>query len=325
MTDKKKDKPDNGSSSRLPARRDKAGLPTRRPAPGSLTRRSTFDQYIAEINQVPLLTREEEFELARRMRDDNDKAAAKHLVEANLRFVVKMAYSYRNYNVKLIDLIQEGNIGLMKAVEKFNPDRGYRLISYAVWWIKAYMQNFIIKSWSMVKLGTTQMQRQLFFRYQPDEEEGQRGAVEQTLEEERDDGSRGKAVLVSAEARKRKAQRELMAASRDFSLDATVDGSSTLTFLDTLADETPQQEEQLAKQEIMQLVADKLNVFAKDLSDKEGYILKHRLLSDQPQTLQEIGEEFGVSRERIRQIESSIKDRLQETLKNIEGVDDLIK
>src|SRR5512142_2157335 len=127
------------------------------------TASSTLDQYLHEINRVPLLTVDEERRLARQFRDQNDKRAAHRLVEANLRFVVKVAYEYRSYGLKMSDLIQEGNIGLMKAVQKFDPDKEIRLISYAVWWIRAYIQNYILRSWSLVKIGTTQAQRKLFF------------------------------------------------------------------------------------------------------------------------------------------------------------------
>ena len=124
---------------------------------------SSLELYLSEINRYPLLTVEEEQRLARAFRDDGDTRAAHRLVTANLRFVVKVAYEYRSYGFRMADLIQEGNIGLMKAVQKFDPDKGIRLISYAVWWIRAYIQNYILKSWSLVKLGTTQAQRKLFF------------------------------------------------------------------------------------------------------------------------------------------------------------------
>ncbi len=124
----------------------------------------TLDLYIKEINRFPLLTPEEEFKLAVRLKKNSDMAAAEQLIVSNLRFVVKIAHEYRNYGFKLADLVQEGNIGLIHAVKKFDPYKGYRLISYAVWWIRAYIQNYLIKSWSIVKIGTTQAQRKLFFK-----------------------------------------------------------------------------------------------------------------------------------------------------------------
>jgi len=146
--------------------------------PSSIAQDSTIDRYVAEINKYPLLTREEEVALAERYRKDGDLEAAHQLVVSNLRFVVKIAHEYRGYSLKLLDLIQEGNIGLMMAVKKFDASKGYRLISYAVWWIRAYIQNFIMRSWSLVKLGTTQAQRKLFFKLRSERERADREAGE---------------------------------------------------------------------------------------------------------------------------------------------------
>ncbi len=309
-------------NSRLPATIKKSGLPARRKPAGPPTRKPAFEQYIDEIMRVPLLSREEEQELALLYRDGGDDEAGKRLVEANLRFVVKMAYSYKHYNVKLIDLVQEGNIGLMKAVEKFNPDRGYRLISYAVWWIKAYMQNYIIRSWSMVKLGTTQMQRQLFFRSQTENDSQEEEAVAETIGEELVD--KDGAVFVPAQAKRKKASRELHVAARDFSLDAVIDAESQLTYLDLLPSDAPQQEEELGRHEVMDEVTNRINSFIEELPEKELFIVQNRLLTDEPLTLQDIGEKFGVSRERIRQIESGLKERLKKNLSDIEGITEMV-
>ena len=130
----------------------------------ALANTDSFTHYIAEINRIPLLTQEEENELAFRYRETRELEAAHRLVTANLRFVVKIAGEYRGYRMRMMDLIQEGNMGLMRAVKKFDPERGYRLISYAVWWIRAYIQDYIIRSWSLVKVGTTQLQKKLFFQ-----------------------------------------------------------------------------------------------------------------------------------------------------------------
>lgn len=311
---------DKSDKNRSLAQVQRAGLPVRRKPAGPPRRKPAFEQYLDEITRVPLLSRDEEFDLAKKYQDFSDPEDAKRLVEANLRFVVKMAYSYKHYNVKLIDLVQEGNIGLMKAVERFNPDRGYRLISYAVWWIKAYMQNYIIRSWSMVKLGTTQMQRQLFFRSQSEKSEVGEDAVEETLQD--DVTPKGTTVVVPAETRKKRARKEMGTAARDFSLDAVIDSSSQLTYLDVLPSEEPQQEDELARNEMMAEVALRLNDFIADLPDKELYIVQHRMLTDEPETLQEIGERFNVSRERIRQIESALKDRIKKKLADIDGITD---
>jgi RNA polymerase sigma-32 factor len=309
-------------TSRLPVPVKRSGLPARRKPAGPPRKKPAFEQYLDEIMRVPLLSREEEQELAVLYRDGADQEAGKRLVEANLRFVVKMAYSYKNYDVKLIDLVQEGNIGLMKAIEKFNPDRGYRLISYAVWWIKAYMQNYIIRSWSMVKPGTTQMQRQLFFRSQDTGDSQEEEAVSETLGDEVD-GKSG-TVFVAAEARKAKAGKELQVAARDFSLDAVIDSSSQLTYLDMLPSGEPDQEDELARHQVMEQVTERINEFIETLPEKELFIVQNRLLTDEPMTLQDIGEKFSVSRERIRQIESTLKKRLKKTLGEIDGVADMV-
>jgi len=139
--------------------------------------KNSLETYLVQINQFPLLSQEEEFELAVKYRKYNDIQAAQKLVTSNLRFVVKVALEYKSYGVKLLDLIQEGNIGLMMAVKKFNPYKGYRFISYAIWWIRAYIQNFIIKTWSLVKIGTTQAQKKLFYKI---------GKVKKALESHQD-------------------------------------------------------------------------------------------------------------------------------------------
>src|SRR5688572_8623248 len=134
----------------------------------------TIDRYIAEINHYPVLTRAQELKLALAYRDTHDVKAGHQLVVSNLRFVVKIAHEYRGYGLRLTDLIQEGNIGLMMAIKKFDPDKGYRVVSYAVWWIRAYMQNYVLKSWSLVKLGTTQAQRKLFFKLRAERDRADR-------------------------------------------------------------------------------------------------------------------------------------------------------
>ena len=297
-----------------PAVREKARPPASR---------SSLDTYIDEIRRVPLLSREEEQDLALRFARDGDKAAARQLVEANLRFVVKMAHSYKHYNVKLVDLIQEGNIGLMKAVQKFQPERGYRLISYAVWWIKAYMQNYIIRSWSMVRVGTAAAQRKLFFRLQNDTEAEQDSVGEVLADEDTGAVGSGDVVLLPAAARKRRAEAEMHIAQRDFSLDADVGDEGNQRYVDMLADPHITQEESLAREDILLQVSERLAEIVDQLSDKERDILQSRLLSDSPDTLQDIGDRYGVSRERIRQIETQLKNRLAELLGDIQEVDDV--
>ncbi len=261
--------------------------------------RSSFDLYLEEINRWPLLTREEEVRIAKRYKEKGDLRSAQKLVTSNLRFVVKIAYEYRNYDIKLSDLIQEGNIGLMKAVSKFDPDRGYRLISYAVWWIKAYMQNYIIRNWSVVKLRSGGRNRSLFFRASRDEpmddEHLLPAASSKTLED-------------------RRMGRETRIAMRDFSLDAMMDDEGKRTFLDMVESGDESADVTLAREEERQIVSDKLDEIKESFNPKERYVLEHRVLSDDPETLQEIGSRFSISRERVRQIEVALKKKIRKSL-----------
>ena len=267
----------------------------------SIASNQSIDQYVSEINRYKLLTREQEQELAIRYVDKGQLSAAHKLVVSNLRFVVKIAHEYRGYGLKLLDLVQEGNIGLMMAVKKFDPAKGYRLISYAVWWIRAYIQNFIIRSWSLVKLGTTQAQRKLFFK----------------LRSERDKADREAGPGESASAKKLAGRlkvaegevndMEMRLASRDFSLDAELEPGARQSHLDLLADDKgPSQEEELAKLEERRLVRGKVHEAMDSLNEKERYIVENRLMTDEPKTLQEIGKHFSISRERARQIEGNV-------------------
>jgi len=196
----------------------------------------SLELYLTQINQFPLLSPEEEFDLALRFRESKDIDAAHELITSNLRFVVKVALEYRPYGVRLLDIIQEGNIGLMMAVKKFDPYRGYRLISYAIWWIRAYIQNFIIKTWSLVKIGTTQTQKKLFYSL---------GKTKKLLRSENDGEDNNTQVLAKALDVKDHdiIEMEQRLSLRDFSLDSALDDSCQTTHLDLLVDEMPNQEE----------------------------------------------------------------------------------
>ena len=256
---------------------------------------NSLDIYISEINRFPILTAEEEFKLAVRFKKYDDMEAAERLVTSNLRFVVKIAHEYRNYGVKLIDLIQEGNVGLMHAVKKFNPYKGYRLISYAVWWIRAYMQNFIIKTWSLVKIGTTQAQRKLFFK------------LNQTKKRLRNLSTKKPEFAEIAETLNVKEaeieEMDLRLNNRDLSLDAFIDEDGDLSHLDVLAYEGESQEESLIKKQETALVKRNIAGVLAKLSERERYIIRNRIMSDTPETLQEIGDRFKITRERARQVE----------------------
>jgi len=263
---------------------------------------------VSEINRYKLLTREQEMALAVTYRDEGNFEAAHQLVVANLRFVVKIAHEYRGYGFKLLDLIQEGNIGLMMAVKKFDPAKGYRLISYAVWWIRAYIQNFIIRSWSLVKLGTTQAQRKLFFKLRSERERADRAAGPGETASTGDLAKRldvGETDVLDMEMR---------LSARDFSLDVELDEGARQTHLDLLKADNETQEEELADYEEKALVRDKVAVAMRNLNEKERYIVENRLMTDEPKTLHEIGEHFHISRERARQIEGNVLRKIKTVL-----------
>jgi len=258
--------------------------------------------YLSQIERYPVLSREEETELALRYRDQHDKQAGQVLITSNLRFVIKVALGYRNYGVRLMDLIQEGNIGLMKAVQRFDPDKGYRLISYAIWWIKAYIQNYIIRSWSLVKIGTTQAQRKLFYRVGD-------------LPEPRDPEDHLENVAKLADKIHVTEDEVIDMAARlkahDLSLDDFIGDRSRDSFADTLRDDRPDQEAILAELEEQLDLKLWANRALETLNSREKYIVEKRILSEDPVTLKELGKHFGITRERARQIERAALDKLK--------------
>ena len=272
---------------------------------------STLDQYLREINRVPLLTVEEERRLARQFRDQGDKRAGHRLVEANLRFVVKVAFEYRSYGLRMADLIQEGNIGLMKAVQKFDPDKEIRLISYAVWWIRAYIQNHILKSWSLVKIGTTQAQRKLFFSLARTRHEIERLSPGAGLEQEGIDVN-----LVAKKLRVRPSdvvEMQQRMEGRDLSLDAPVaDGTST--HLEFTPGEGDPQDEELARAEEDAIVHRRVSDAMGRLDPRERHIIEARIMGEGKETLRDLGQHFGFSRERARQLEIRALEKLRREL-----------
>lgn len=259
--------------------------------------------YLSEIRRFPRLNPEEEHQLALQVHDHDDRDAAHRLITANLRFVVKIAYEYRAYGLKMLDLIQEGNIGLMMAVRKFNPHRGFRLISYAVWWIRAYIQNYIVSAWSLLKIGTTQAQRKLFFKL------NQAKAAIRTMTGDDDLPATALALDVKESEVLEMEQRM----RGDFSLDACMseDGQS---FIETLADERANQEEILASREEEDILRGQVNSAMATLSEKERYVVEQRIVADDPRTLQEIADHFAISRERVRQIEENALRKMKKLL-----------
>ncbi len=269
-----------------------------------------LDLYMTQISQFPILSPEEEFELALEYREKGDVEAAHKLITSNLRFVVKIALEYKNYRVKLLDLIQEGNIGLMMAVKKFDPRKGYRFISYAVWWIRAYIQNFIIKSWSLVKIGTTQAQKKLFYKLGKVRKllEAPRGTQQQSYQEIAQDLGVKEEEIHEMEQRMGR---------RDISLDLPFDEDQELTPLELLSDDSPDQEDMLIRSQDSEIQSNEVSKALDKLSERERYIITHRIMNDEPLTLQEIGDRFHLSRERVRQIEKEALTKLRREMRNM--------
>ena len=238
---------------------------------------ATLDIYIAEINRFPILKAEEEFKLAVQWKKENSMEAAEKLVVSNLRFVVKIAHEYKSYRVKLADLIQEGNIGLMHAVKKFDPYKGYRLISYAVWWIRAYIQNYIIKSWSIVKIGTTQAQRKLFFKMSQTKKD-----IQLLTKEKPEFGE----IAASLGVKEWEVAQMDSRMGSDLSLDAYVGEENETTHGDSLVYEGEDQETTLIKKEEMALVKRNIAGALTGLNEKESFIVMNRIMADDPMTLQ---------------------------------------
>jgi RNA polymerase sigma-32 factor len=273
-----------------------------------LVRRDPLAAYMAEIRRVPLLSREEEQALAEKYYETGDVAIARQLVTANLRLVVKIAHEYRRAYKNLLDLIQEGNIGLIQALRKYDPFRGVKLSSYAAWWIRAYILKFILNNWRLVKIGTTQAQRKLFFNLRKEKEKLEQLGFrpEHKLLAERLDVTEDEVAEM---------ERRLDAA--DMSLDAPLsreDGSGA-TRMDAMASGADTRPDvRVENEEFRALLRAKLEDFARTLKDRDALLFRERWLTESPKTLQELGDQFGISRERARQIEKRLLDRLRDYL-----------
>jgi len=271
---------------------------------------SDLTRYLNEIARHPLLSKKEEYDLAIRVHDEHDVEAAQVLVLSNLRFVVKIAKEYAKFSFPLLDLIQEGNIGLMHAVKRFDPRRGFRLLTYGVHWIRAFIKEYIIRNWSLVKLASARVQKKLFFHLvhmespsTPGGDPGEAGAFQVLVEDSQVQEEIARAV---AERVKR----------RDLSLDLPAatsegDGAAMLEFLPA-AGEAP--DEVVSREDLDERVRKVVGGIRPKLNERERYILDHRLMADEPLALQEIGNRYGVSRERIRQLEAGLKRRLAAVL-----------
>jgi RNA polymerase sigma-32 factor len=281
--------------------------PARATEPG-IVRRDPLAAYMTEVRRVPLLSREEEHELAKQYYETGDPAIARRLITAHLRLVVKIAHEYRRAYRNLLDLIQEGNVGLMQAMRKYDPYRGVKLSSYAAWWIRAYILKFILNNWRLVKIGTTQAQRKLFFNLRKEKEKlEQLGfAPEHRLLAERLDVTEDEV-----------AEMERRLEGSDVSLDAPLgrDDATGATRLDVLPSEAASRPDvRVESEQFRALLRAKLEDFAVGLEGREEVLFRERWLTDTPRTLQEIGDRFGISRERARQLEKRMLDRLRHHL-----------
>ena len=272
---------------------------------GSLAKTDPLAVYMQEAKRYPLLTREEEHDLAVKLYEDDDVDAARRLVTSNLRLVVKIAHDYRRAYRNLLDLVQEGNIGLLQAVKKYDPYRGVKLSSYAAWWIRAYILKFILNNWRMVKIGTTQAQRKLFFNLRKEKEK-----LEQM-------GFAPDHKLLAARldvTEKEVIEMDRRLAGGDMSLDIPVsrDEEGGQTRMDMLSSEHASRPDVAAEAgQIQGMLREKLQAFGATLKGREKEIFDDRLLTDEPVTLQELGDRFGVSRERTRQLEKRLVGRLR--------------
>jgi RNA polymerase sigma-32 factor len=261
--------------------------------------------YLKELQKYPLLTREEEHDLAIKLFEKKDREALQRLVTSNLRFVVKIAFEYVHYRAKLLDLIQEGNMGLVRAVQDFNPYKDVRLTTYAVWWIRSYIQDYLLRNHSLVKLGTTQAQKRLFYRLR---------AEQKKLEQMGLSPNESVKLLASRLDVREKDVREMdqRLTQNEVSLNAPEHRDEKREAIQNLADPHASVDETLGDDEQREIFHEVLNKFAATLEGREKVIFHERLISENPLTLQEIGEKYGVTKERARQIEEGLKAKLKE-------------
>lgn len=276
----------------------------------ALTPESSLSGYLREIRKFPMLEPEQEFELAKRWREVGDVDAAHELVTSHLRLVAKIAMGYRGYGLPLAELISEGNVGLMQAVKRFDPDKGFRLATYAMWWIRAAIQEYILHSWSLVKMGTTAAQKKLFFNLR--KLKGQLQAI--------DDGDLPAETVKEIARRLDVPEQDVISMNRrlsspDHSLNAPLKADGDGQWQDWLADESDNQEASLGDREELDTRRVLLATAMETLNPRERHILVERRLSDNPKTLEDLSGEYGISRERVRQIEARAFEKLQKAVR----------
>jgi RNA polymerase sigma-32 factor len=276
---------------------------------------ASLNRYLSEIRKFPLLQPEEEYMLAKRFQEHGDPEAAAKLVTSHLRLVAKIAMGYRGYGLPASELISEGNIGLMQGVKKFEPDRGFRLATYAMWWIRASIQEYILRSWSLVKMGTTAAQKKLFFNLR--RMKSQLDAFEEG--DLRPESVAKIATDLGVTQDEVTSMNRRMAMGGDTSLNVQVGEDGDAQWQDWLVDTDPLQDERVAEQQEKTVRHDMLTEAMDALNDREKHILAERRLADDPKTLEELSQVYGVSRERVRQIEVRAFDKLQKAMMRLAG------
>jgi len=276
----------------------------------ALTGEGGLSRYLSEIRKFPLLQPEEEYMLAKRWREHEDPDAAKKLVTSHLRLVAKIAMGYRGYGLPISEIVAEGNVGLMQAVKRFEPDRGFRLATYAMWWIRAAIQEYILRSWSLVKIGTTAAQKKLFFNLRK----------AKTNINALEEGDLTPEHLADLADKLGVSEQEVVNMNRrlsapDSSLNAPLKSDGESEWQDWLADDTLDQETRMAESEELDERKGLLAAALGELTEREREILQARRLRDDPATLEELSQKYGVSRERVRQIEVRAFDKLQAQMK----------
>ena len=281
------------------------------PATTSVDPTSNLSRYLQEIRKFPLLSQEEEFMLAKRWTEQGDVDAAHRMVTSHLRLVAKIAMGYRGYGLPLGELISEGNVGLMQAVKRFDPDKGFRLATYAMWWIKASIQEYVLHTWSLVKIGTTAAQKKLFFNLR--KMKGQIQAMEEgDLAPE--NVEKIATALNVPEQDVISMNRRLTAPDSSLNAPLRVDGEGE--WQDWLVDDSPTQEDELGDRQELEDRREMLAAAMKTLNERERHIFTERRLSDNPKTLEALSEEYDISRERVRQIEVRAFEKIQKSIRN---------
>ncbi|MEQ8387444.1 MAG: RNA polymerase sigma factor RpoH [Alphaproteobacteria bacterium] len=290
---------------------------TKRQLPAlQFTPESNLSRYLQEIRKFPMLEREEEFMLAKRWRDHGDVEAAHKLVTSHLRLVAKIAVGYRGYGLPLAELISEGNVGMMQAVKKFDPDRGFRLATYAMWWIKAAIQEYILHSWSLVKIGTTAAQKKLFFNLRK-----LKSRLQQFEEGDLPQESVSEIADALSVPEKDVIEMNRRLAASDNSLNAPLKAEGEGEWQDWLVGEEPDQEELLGEREEMGRRRELMARAMEGLNERERHILSERRLKESASTLEELSQEYGISRERVRQIEARAFEKLQAAVREMAEAD----